>query len=1092
MRTSQNVTLPPVALHELVGLATRGSSAAILQIFLEDPATLMQTLVQLSGTKPRSDSNTNVTWYGVPSAFVAVALAPPTGATSVAPAATDAQASTAATERRRARRRTLVTTRTSRLEPGGSHFDACLPSVAGQAQQTLNAGSGDFAPIDAYSDRLDRRQGVAVDFRLLGPIEVVGDAGPVRLGGENARAILAALMLHRARAVSWDTLVHAVWEDPPPTARHAVAVYVSRLRQAVATADGGRQRIVTRGTGYALEIEPEELDVEVFRAAAARGREAIVAGDGATAWTTLGDALDMWRATPMACLMTSPLIEARIDLEDERLSVLEDRLDAGLELGLHLELISELRTLTRQHPERERSWSALMLALYRSGRQADALEVFREARTTLRDAFGLEPGTAIRELQRRILDQDPALELARPRPAAISLPSPPSSFIGREHDLEDAQAVLSEAGARLLTIVGPGGLGKTRFALELGRRLAGRYPDGVTWVALDALDDPAQVIRQVSVAFGADGAAQDPLASVSDAIRGTSALLVLDCFEHVLAAAADVHRLLERVPLLHVLATSRERLGLSGEHLFWLPPLTPDDAATLFAARARAVSTSSLPDADVVAEVCERLDRLPLAIELVASQLQPRTREGLFATLERSLDVDGRRDPTTRHRTIRTTLDWSHALLDEDARCVLRRLSVFAGGFTLEAAEGVTDATRAGIERLECKSLVAPRGDRGRYRLLDTIRSYASEQLDASGEADLVRDRHASWFTDLARSIEPPTWIDASADGHAAFDADLPNFRIAFEHALENADGRSAASVVRSLAPYLYSKVSRRDGRQLARSTLSLVDMDPVDRGHVLYYDAAISMDMGLADETRAALAEAEALFGEADDPHGLSMVENLRCFHEASLGNYRESQAAGERASGYARDAGSEALDEMAKGHLAFALLGLGADAGARDEAALLRCLDLSRSAVRQAEASGNPYALLLAHGNIVSPLLELGDLEQALTHLRRAVELKQLHHFDLPYMVIDGADAASRFGEHETAVQLLSCGLVELARNDVTLQAYTSRRAEAIRSDARTALGPHAFRDHERAGKAMTVADALQLALTLAPARGAPVSSR
>jgi tetratricopeptide (TPR) repeat protein len=404
----------------------------------------------------------------------------------------------------------------------------------------------------------------------------------------------------------------------------------------------------------------------------------------------------------------------------------------------------------------------------------------------------------------------------------------------------------------------------------------------------------------------------------------------------------------------------------------------------------------------------------------------------------------------------------------------------------------VTDATRAEVERLERKSLVATPDDRGRYRLLDTIRAYATEQLDASGEADLVRKRHASWFTDLARSLEPPTWIDSSADGHAAFDADLPNFRVALQHALDDADGGRAVSIVRSLAPYLYPKVSRREGREMTGAALSLSGADPVDRGHVLYLDAAFAMDLGLAEETRAALTEAEALFQRAGDPHGLSMVENLRCFHEAALGHYDESLVAGERACAYAREAGSEALAELTKGHLAVALLGLGAGMPVRDESALLRCLELGRSAVRRAESSGNPYELLLSHGNIVSPLLELGELEEALTHLRRAAELQQVHDFAFPYVVIDGADAASRLGEHETAVRLLSCGLAELERSDVRLQAYTSRRADAIRADARTALETGAFQAHERAGKAMSVADALQLVLTIEPARRAPVSSR
>ena len=734
-----------------------------------------------------------------------------------------------------------------------------------------------------------------------------------------------------------------------------------------------------------------------FGSAAIGGREALGRCDWTTAFAALGDALGMWRATPLACLTTSPLIDARVDLEEERLSVVEDRFHAGLQLGLHRDLVSGLRAVTREHPERERSWSALMLALYRSGRQADALEVFREARTKLRDAYGLDPAPAIRELQQRILDQDPTLELAPPQAAATSLPSPPSSFIGREHDLEQAEAVLAETGARLLTIVGPGGLGKTRFALELARRQARRFSDGVTWVGLDALDDPAQVMRAVAAACAGDGAAVDPLGSVVNGLRRTSTLLVLDCFEHVFDAAADVHRLLERVPSLHVLVTSRERLGLSSEHLFWLPPLTPVDAATLFAARARAVSSSPLPDADVIVEVCERLDRLPLAIELVASQLEPRTREGLLLTLERSLDVDGRRDPTTRHRTMRRTLDWSYALLDEDARRVLCGLSVFAGGFTLEAAESVTNATRGDVERLEGKSLVATSPDPGRYRLLDTVRAYASEQLDESGESASVPDRHATWFVGLARSLAPATWIDATASAHAVFDVELPNFRLALRRAVERGDGRAAASLVRSLAPYLYAKVSTREGREIARAALSLQDADPVDRGHVLYYDAAVSSDLGLADETRASLAEAEALFEMAGDPHGLSMVENLRCFHEATLGNYREAQAAGERALMHARDAGSSGLEELANGHLAFALLGLGVDGPERDEAALRRCLELSEAAVEQAEASGNPYALQMAHGNILNPLFELGELGRALGHLRRAVELQGSHDFQL-----------------------------------------------------------------------------------------------
>ena len=541
-----------------------------------------------------------------------------------------------------------------------------------------------------------------------------------------------------------------------------------------------------------------------------------------------------------------------------------------------------------------------------------------------------------------------------------------------------------------------------------------------------------------------------------------------------------------------MLVTSRERLGLSGEQLFWLPPLTPADATALFLARRRAVSRAAPPGDEVLAEVCDRLDRLPLAIELVASQLDARTEAELLATLERSLDVDGRRDPPVRHRTLRTTLDWSFALLGEDDRRVLRRLSVFAGGFTPEAAEAVTDATHAGIDQLERKSLVTRHDEPGRYRLLDTVRSYATERLEESGESPVLRDRHAAWCADVARGLEPETWKDATASRHAVFDAELPNFRLALRHAVENADGRMAAALVRSLAPYLYAKVSTPDGREIARATLSLPGADAVDRGHVLYYDAAISMDMGLADETRAALAEAEALFAGARDAHGLSMVENLRCFHEATLGNYPAAYAAGERAIEHGREAGIEGLEELARGHLAFALLGLGAHGAVRDETALLRCLELSQAAVLQAEASGNPYALQMAHGNIVCPLLELGELDRALVHIERAAGLSRAHGFQLAaYAVIDAADAASRLGRHETAIRLLCSGLEDLMRNAVALHAYTAMRVDAIRSDARAALDAEAFAAAERNGKALSVADALELALAFVTADASPGNS-
>jgi predicted ATPase/DNA-binding SARP family transcriptional activator len=966
-----------------------------------------------------------------------------------------------------------------------------MPIGSGAWTTTINDGStiARDEPFPPCADRCILRpqttaaRGSWVDFRVLGPIEVVGESGPIPLGGANARALLAALLLRHGQTISTDALVDAVWERPPETAIHAVAVYVSRLRRALEVASGSSSAIVTHAAGYAVDVEAGAVDLERFRSLAGLGRAAADSGDWSVAWTTLGAALDIWRgSTALACLTTSPVIEARVGLGDERLSVLEDRLDAGLHLGRNAGLVAELRELAHEHPERERLWISLMLALYRSGRQSEALETFLDARKRLDTSFGVEPGHAMRELQHRILDQDPALEPPSGDVARVSLPSPPSSFVGRERDLDEAVELLSAPDTRLVTVVGPGGIGKTRFAIELARRLAEGFPDGVTWLGLDALDDPARVLVEIEAAC-CPGSTDAPLEGLARALRGKRMLVVLDCFEHVLTAATDLHRLLERVPTLNALVTSRERLGLSAEHLFWLRPLEPADAADLFVARMRAVSRSRPPSADVLTEVCDRLDRLPLAIELVASQLDVKTHDDLLATLERSLDVDGRRDPPARHRTLRATLDWSYALLGEESRRSLRGLSVFVGGFGVEAADAVAGTTETELDRLAGKSLVVPDDEPGRFRLLDTVRSYALERLEQSGEVEDVGARHVAWCAGLARSIEPKSYMAQTGEDLAVFTLELPNLRLALRRAVERNDGPTAMSIVRSLAPYLYSSVATSEGREIARSTLALAKSDPIDRGHVLYYDACISMDMGLAAETHAALDEAEALFSAEDDGRGLSMVENLRCFHACTVGDYADGAAAGERAIAHARRAGGGGLEDIAADHLSYALLGLGTSGPERDEQALARSLALLQAAADRADASGYPYAMAASHSNVASPLLELDRLDEAAFHVKRALEIQAEHGFTFPYAVIVAAELAGRRGNHETAVRLLVPCLVDLAGQSIALQAYGRRQVDAVYAGARESLGTDGVAMAERAGEAMTVGDAIELALTLEP---------
>ena len=294
-------------------------------------------------------------------------------------------------------------------------------------------------------------------------------------------------------------------------------------------------------------------------------------------------------------------------------------------------------------------------------------------------------------------------------------------------------------------------------------------------------------------------------------------------------------------------------------------------------------------------------------------------------------------------------------------------------------------------------------------------------------------------------------------------------------------DGRSASSLVRALAPYLYAQVPTPDGRTIARSTLGLTGADPIDRGHVLYFDACVSMDMGLADETRAALAEAESLFVAAGDLGGLSLVSNLRCFHEATVGNYEDSRAAGERACAYARRAGSKGLEEVAEAHLAISLLGLGTAGPVRDEDALRRALDLVHQQVRRADALGSPYARVTAYTNIAAPLLELGRLDEASTYVRHAIELGRGHGFALPYAAMTAARVASQLGRHEVAVRILGPCLDDLSAKSVELQAYSVTEVDAIYASARAELGAERFAAAERAARRTSLDEAIELALRL-----------
>ena len=597
------------------------------------------------------------------------------------------------------------------------------------------------------------------EIRVLGPIEIVGEQGAVAEPAPKERQLLAALLAQPGKARSRDALVDALWgASPPASAPKLLQISVSKLRRLLPPSIAIR----TREAGYALVLGHGMLDAARFEHLLAEGVEAARAGNPALAATTLRRGLELWRGPAYGALAFDESARAEAErLEELRAVAVEERLAAELELGRHGDLLPELLGLADTHPLRERFQALAMLALYRSGRQAEALDRYAASRRRLRDELGLEPGAELRDLQVRILQQDPALAPAGDRESVdVSLPVPPNALLGRSRELAELDGLLRRDDVRLLVLTGAGGSGKTRLAIEAARRSASLFANGAALVELAPVHDPGLLVGVISTALRVEQLAGEPLENLVEALRPRETLLLLDNFEHLREAAPLLVELLSQAPRLTVLVTSRAVLHLSGEHVYPVEPLGEPDAVALFVTRAREADARFEPDSEarsVIRLICERLDRLPLAIELAAGRIRTRTPSELLDGLEQRIPVlaGGPRDLPARQRTLRATLEWSLDLLTELERRDLARLSVFAGGWSLEAAEAVCESTLDRLSSLVDHNLVlravGPQGSR--YSLLETIREQASEELEASGEADAVRRRHAEHALLVAESL---------------------------------------------------------------------------------------------------------------------------------------------------------------------------------------------------------------------------------------------------------------------------------------------------------------------------------------------------
>ncbi|RPF25500.1 putative ATPase [Streptomyces sp. Ag109_G2-6] len=627
-------------------------------------------------------------------------------------------------------------------------------------------------------------------FSILGETLARRDDGTeVPLGGPARRALLTLLLVRPREVVSAERLADELAPDGSVSA-HALQSQVSRLRAAL-----GPAVIERAGAGYRAAVDPEDVDAGRFERLAREGRAALAADDPVRAVELLRGALELWRGRALADLAhltegdTARTASAR--LEELRLGAVEDRIEADLRLGGHREAVAELRELTARHPLRERLAALLIRALSAEGGQAEALAAYEQTRSRLADELGSDPSAELVALHRELLESDPS-------PAQVRPPAQLTSFVGRSGEVAEVADLLRVA--RLVTLVGPGGVGKTRLSVEA----AGVAGDDVCFVELAPLREGAGLPGAVLAALGLrenglrlDGGGQGPVERLATALADRVLLLVLDNCEHVAEeAAALAGRLLALCPRLRILATSREPLSVIGEHLWQVRPLDDAAAVRLFTERASAVRRGFAAAAEPVERICAALDNLPLAIELAAARLRTMDVEDLAQRLDDRLGMAAaraNRGAGERHRTLRAVVAWSWDLLSAQEQRAARRFTVFPAGATARAALEVCRAGGAApdselpeaevlepevLESLVDKSLLELAG--GRLRMLETVRAYGAERLRGAGETSATGGAHARYVLELARAAEPrlrgpgqPEWLERLAAGHGDLEAAL-------------------------------------------------------------------------------------------------------------------------------------------------------------------------------------------------------------------------------------------------------------------------------------------------------------------------------